>query len=472
MAAHPTEPEFRKTMAASRKPATRGRRQFMTKQVRAVLVFMVALATLGLANCDHYNCAADDGLSFNGGTCSSGSPSSISSGSGSTGTSSGSATAAFVFSVDTGTSSGGDAGSINGYTLNTTANTLGATPSYTAPVTPASDGGVGMVIAQKQYLYTAFASAEQIYGWTISSSGTLTAISGSPYTATFLSSFGGQAAQAEMIANPAGTMLFVSAPLLNEIYVFNIGTGGALTSATGSPFSLPFEPVNLATDGQGKFLYAIDGDITNHTGLEIAAFAIQSSGTVLTAVSGSPFTGSHFQMWQVEGEPTGQFLIGTSGNSAASGYSGVDDDHLYVFQISSTGALTPVSGSPFATVYSPFSIAVSPESGAELVYSFSFNDSATAFNDPEGYQISSSGTLTAVTGSPFTGLPSGSAGSWGQFDQSGAFLFNYANFFDSSTDQTITQLSPFNAASGGALTQTIDTLTLTNPGFWAVTDPQ
>jgi hypothetical protein len=449
----------------------------MTKQARAVLVFTVALATMGLANCGVYNCSTDDGLSFSGGTCNSSSPSSISGGSGSSGSGSGgSASAAFVFSVDTGSSSGGSSGSISGYTLNTTANTLGATPSYTAPTAPANDGGAGMVIAQKQYLYTAFASAGQIYGWSISSSGILTAISGSPYPATFLSSFAGQAAQAGMITNPAGTMLFISAPGLNDIYVFDIGSGGALTPATGSPFPVPFGPINLATDGQGKFLYAIDGSFSSHTGSEIAAFAIQSSGTALTAVPGSPFTGASYEMWQLEGEPTGQFLIGTSGNSAASGYSGVDDDHLYVFSIvqsgANAGAIAAVSGSPFATQYSPFSIAVSPNSGGNLVYSFSINDSATAFNPPEGYSISSTGTLTALSGSPFSGLPSGSAGSWGQFDQSGAFLFNYAAFFDSDTSETVTQLSPFTVGSGGALTQTIDTLTLTNPGFWAVTDPQ
>jgi 6-phosphogluconolactonase len=445
----------------------------MTKRVRAVLVFMVALATMGLANCGVYNCATDDGLSFNGGTCSSGSPSSISSGSGSTGSSGGSATAAFVFAVNTGgATAGSSTGTIDGYTLNTTANTLGATTSYTAPAVPVSDGGVGMVVAQKQYLYAGFGTAEQLYAWTINSSGNLTAISGSPYTATFLSSFAGQAAQADMITNPAGTMLFISAPLLDEIYVYQIGSGGALTAATGSPFTVPFEPLNLATDGLGKYLYAIDGNVSTHTGSEIAAYAINTTGTALTVVPGSPFTGTNYKMWQVQGEPTGQFLIGTSGNSAASGYSGVDDDHLYVYSISSTGAITPVSGSPFATVYSPFSIAVSPETSGNLVYSFSFNDSATAFNAPEGYQISSTGTLTALAGSPFSGLPSGSAGSWGQFDQSGAFLLNYANFFDPNTNQSITQVSPFNVPSGGALTQTVDTLTLASPGFWVVTDPQ
>lgn len=437
----------------------------MTKRVRAFLVCIAGLATITLANCGKYNCATDDGLSFSGGTCNSTSPNGASSGNGSGGT----ATAAFLFAVDTGATAGASNGTIDGYTLNTSASTFGATASYTAPTIPPSDGGIGMVIAQKQYLYVGFEAAEQIYGWTVdSSTGGLTAISGSPWPASFLSSLGAIAAQSEMITNPAGTFLFISLPSRDEIYVYQIGSGGALTPVAGAPFSIPFAPINLATDGAGKYLYAVNGDYTTHTGSEIAAYSIGSTGA-LTVVTGSPFA---YPMWQVQGEPTGKFLIGTSGNSAASGYSGVDDDHLYVYSISSTGALSPVSGSPFATVYSPFSIAVSPNSGGDLVYSFSFNDTATAFNAPEGYEISSTGSLTVVSGSPFTGLPTGSAGSWGQFDQSGAFLFNYAEFFDATTDEDVTQVSPFDVASGGALTQPISTVTLVTPGFWAVTDPQ
>jgi 6-phosphogluconolactonase len=437
----------------------------MTKRVRAFLACIAGLATIGLANCGKYNCATDDGLSFSGGVCNSTSPNGASSG----GSSGGTATAAFVFAVDTGATAGASNGTIDGYTLNTSASTFGPTASYTAPTIPPSEGGIGMVIAQKQFLYVGFGGAQQIYGWTIdSTTGALTAISGSPWSASFLDSFGAGVAQSEMITNPSGTLLFISLPERNEIYAYQIGTGGVLSTVAGAPFTVPFGPVNMGTDGAGKYLYAVDGNFTTHTGSQIAAYSIGSTGT-LTAVSGSPFA---YPMWQVQGEPTGKFLIGTSGNSAASGYSGVADDHLYVFSISSTGAISPVSGSPFTTVYSPFTIAVSLNSGGNLVYSFSFNDTATAFNAPEGYEISSTGALTAVSGSPFSGLPTGSAGSWGQFDQSGAFLLNYAEFIDETTSEEVTQISPFDVASGGALTQPIATATLATAGFWAVTDPQ
>ena len=305
----------------------------MRKRAQVFLACMVGLATIGLANCGKYNCATDDGLSFSGGVCNSSSPNGI------TSNGTGSTTAAFVFAVDTGANAGVSNGTIDGYTLDTSSNTLGPSTTYTAPTIPASEGGIGMVVAQKQFLYVGFGVAQQIYGWTIdSTTGGLTAISGSPYAASFLDSFDEGVAQSEMITNPAGTLLFISLPLRDEIYAYQIGSGGALTPVTGAPFSVPFGPANLATDGLGKYLYAVDGNFSNHTGSHIAAYSIGSTGA-LTAVSGSPFA---YPMWQIQGEPTGQFLIGTSGNSAAPGYSGTDDDNLYVYQISSTGALSPV----------------------------------------------------------------------------------------------------------------------------------
>jgi 6-phosphogluconolactonase len=437
----------------------------MKKWVRAVQVLLAATAALGLTNCGKYNCNSDDGFSFSGSTCTTGSPSSISSsGSGSSGSSSASA---FVFAIDSDASSGTSNGAIAGYSIDGSSATSGPISGFTAPSVPANDGGVGMVIAQKQFLYAGFGTAEQIYGWTIdSSSGALTAISGSPYAASFLNAFGGQAAQDVMITNPAGNLIFIALPLRDEIYAYSIGSGGALTPVAGTPFAVPFGPINLAIDGTGKYLYAVDGNFATHTGTEIEAYSIGSSGA-LTPVTGSPFV---YPMWQLAGEPTGKFLIGTSGNSAASGYSGVDDDNLYVFSISSTGAIAPVSGSPFKTVYSPFSIAVSQNSGGNLIYSFSFNDSATAFNAVEGYQISSTGTLSADAGSPFTGLGVDAGGSWGQFDQSGSLLMSYAVYVN-DTNETVTQISPLSVA-GGALTQTLSALDLTTPGFWAVTDTQ
>lgn len=416
-------------------------------RVRALLSLVVVASTMWLAGCGHYTC----GVTFGASSCTA-----SGSGLGTTG-GSGSATAAFVFAVDT------SSGTVDGYTLNTTANTLSTTSSYTAPTIP-KDLGAGMVVAQGKYLYAAFGSTNQIFGWAISSSGGLGTVSGSPYSASFVSSINtGVVGQQNMITNPAGTLLFFSDPVANQIFVYSIGSGGGLSPASGSPFAVPFGPLNLTTDGKGKYLYATDGFYGNHTGSQIAAFSIGSSGA-LTAVAGSPFP---YPMWQVAGEPSGKYLIGTTGNSKPS--SGVDDDHLYVFSINqTTGAITPVSGSPFATQFSPFTIAVQPNSTGNLVYSFGVNDTDTGYNPIEGYQISaSSGALTLVSGSPFSNIQ---LGFWGQFDQSGAFLFDYSAVVPVGSNTVVTTLGALDVGTGGAITQPVSPVILTTQGYWAVAD--
>lgn len=433
----------------------------MTKRVRAVVLPIVALAMLGLAGCDHYNCT--NGLNFGSSTCSS---SSISNPGGSTG--GGSATAAFVFVADaTGTST---TGTIDGYTLNTNASTFAPTPTYTAPPTPLGDGGVGMVVAQAKYLYTGFGSTDQIFGWAIGASGTLTALSGSPYAAPFMASVRSGFDTQSIATNPAGTLLFFSAQSLqSQVYVYQIGSSGALAAVAGSPFSVPFTG-NLATDGLGKYLYITDISGV-HTGSKVAAYAIASSGSnigALTVVPGSPFV---FPMWQVQGEPSGKFLIGTTGQSVA--VNGLDNDNLYVFSIaasgSDAGAIAEVSGSPFTTQNSPLSIAVQSNTNGDLVYTFGVSDDNTAFTPVEGYTISSSGILTAASGSPFANA---AVGYQGAFDQSGAFLFVYGGVEPVGTTTVTYQMGPFDVASAGALTQPVPTLTLTSGGYFAVTDPQ
>jgi hypothetical protein len=405
----------------------------MTMRVRAILMLMAALAMMSLAGCGHYICGAGFGAS----TCTTG-PSPPG----------GSTTAAFAFAID-------PAGTVDGLTLNTSAGTFGPTPSYTGPTTPQNTSGEGSVVAQGQYLYTLFSGTGQIYGFTISSTGGLTAMTNSPFSAAYLigSTVGGTQA---MITNPAGTLLFVIDQSAGSVYTYQIAAGGALTLAANSPTYLPFEPENMATDGLGNFLYVTE--IGTQTVPELAAYSINSSTGGLTVVPGSPFSFGTFGMAQVQGEPSGLYLVGTT--STVFG-----DDHLYVFNIAQSGtanagAVTLASGSPYTTPTgsSPVAIAVAPNVGGNLVYSFSV-DSTGTYNPIEGYVLSTSGTLSPVSGSPFTAL---STGGWGQFDQSGAYLFVY--------DSTTGDLNSYDIGTGGVLTQPITSVP-TISGYWSITDP-
>ena len=408
---------------------------------RALFSLIVVAGMMWLAGCDHYTCSTTFGAS----TCTPG-----------TTTTSPSNASAFAFAVD-------QNGSIDGYTLEATAGTFEATPGYTTTTVPANLGSAGVVVAQGKFLYAVFEDLQQIYGWTIDSTGNLTALSGMPITDTNIGGIGLDAYYNEqvVITNPTGTLLFVSEAGNNQILVYQISSSGAVTAAAGSPFStVPagIEPENLAMDGLGKYLY-VSEDSGDHSGSIVVGYSVSSSGG-LTEIGSTFFNDP---IWEMQGDASGKYMIGISGKTAH--YYGSDDDNIYVYAIDSPGgALSAVAGSPFATQYAPFNIAVQPgSSNGEYVYSFSINDAGTEANPIEGYQLNTStGALSPVSASPFTSLTTPTA--WGQFDPSGAYLFFYSGAAPSVS------LGALSVGTSGGLTAAGSTAALTTSGYWAASD--
>jgi 6-phosphogluconolactonase (cycloisomerase 2 family) len=164
-------------------------------------------------------------------------------------------------------------------------------------------------------------------------------------------------------------------------------------------------------------------------------------------------------IFEMRGDPSGNFLIGISGETVSQGLP--DDDNLYVYSINQTTGALSVPGTKYATTHAPYNIAMQPNAtNGEFVYSFSLNASAAA-NPVEAFQINSTtGALSAVQGSPFTTLQ---ATPWGQFDQSGSYLFYY---FGTSP----ANLGVFNVAVSGGLSQPVAPVALATTGYWAVSD--
>jgi hypothetical protein len=147
-------------------------------------------------------------------------------------------------------------------------------------------------------------------------------------------------------------------------------------------------------------------------------FSVGFSGA-LTPVSGSPFTvGS--RPTSVTFSPDGSLLAVTAG-----------PNDLYVFSVSTSGALTPVAGSPYSV--SASQVVFSPAGG--LLAAVEVNTGVTMFS------VSGSGALTKVTGSPFKAF--GAAASWAAFGPGGSFLA-VSNFSGGVT--------MYSVASSGALT--------------------
>jgi 6-phosphogluconolactonase (cycloisomerase 2 family) len=426
----------------------------MKMQAQKVVMPIVVLAIMGLAGCGHYNCSS--GANFGSSGC-------TSSGGGLGGGGNGNATTtAFAFHVDEGNGVGSTSGFIDGYTLNETNNLFTTTLNFVPPQIPFNQGSIGMVVGQKQFIYAVFDDLQAIYGWSVDgTTGFLTPLTGFPMTVA-LNIPSVTYNQYLVITNPAGNLLFISNPLNSQILVFQIGTSGSLTPAPGSPFTVPsgFIPQNLGMDGKGNFLYA-SAESTNHTSSSVMAFSVSGAG-VLQPVQSTPFP---FPMWQTQGDPSGLYLIGVSGRTVA--FSGVDDDSVYVFNIASNGAITPVTNSPFSTAFPPQNMAVQPTTNASgtLIYTFGHVDVFNVSPNPtEGFQLNSVGQISEVQGSPFTTINSPL---YAQFDQSGNRIFFYT--FQASSQ--LSGLTDFKVASAGALTLG-PAVTLSTNGYFTVIDEQ
>jgi hypothetical protein len=369
----------------------------MNTRVRALFSLVAMMATLGLGACGHYTCKATFGSS----TCTP-SGGGITGGGGAATITAGSANALVYFMTG---------GSIQGAGIG--GSTFAPLTGYTA--TAISTGFADVMLVTQKYVYVPMGNSN-VEGFSIDrKSGALTAIPGSPFTAT--TSLGGTTDGAW--TDPKGRFLFVGSEASGDIWVFQINpTTGALTETAGSPFTLasvsPLVSLSSAdimtVDASGKFLYV--GQLSPSTA--VAAFSIDQTTGALTPVVGSPF---NLGVAQLHASLTGEFLLGVAEIQDAG--SSATDAHIHVFSINpASGVPTEVNGSPFVTASAPFDFAISPN--GKFVYTVGTDVAKATTGAIEGFQMNTtSGALTKLAGSPFTTLPTASAC---MFDQSGADL--------------------------------------------------
>jgi len=393
----------------------------MTVKIRALAVLGLTAATMWLGGCGHFNCTR----SFGDTTCAAGG----------TGTKGG------------GTTTGGtylfiaDAGGIQGEVLDPKAKTISVTPNFGTVSVNTNVPGDWVAVAQQHFLYSGYTSIGEIYGWSVSGVGTLTALTGSPFAASYLNGITSAGSQA-MITNPAGTLLFALDQAHQGINIYQIGTAGALTGPTVVQLPSGFRPFNLAIDGLGKYLY-----VSNLVGLqttEVAEYNIGSNGALTAA--GAPVTSN---LQQMQGEASGKFMVGTSGGIFGGGGS------LYVASIDqSTGALTATL---VTTTGAPADVTVQPGTGGNLVYAFDMPGSS-GNGAIEGFTLDlSTGALSSIANVSATG-------SHGEFDQTGKYLFVV-----SSSQGVPSALDAFDVTASSALTTPLATVGWA-PGAWSPFD--
>lgn len=316
------------------------------------------------------------------------------------------------------------AGQVFSFKLDSTTGALGTPISVNGPTF--SEGMVTDPAAK--FLYAADMQNDQIYVFAISSTGTLSQISGSPYTVGTPAASPLPNAACGLAMDSTGKFLYTADFGNDVVTAFNVdSSSGRLSPLAGSPFSAGENPALLVVDGSNKFLYV--GDYGANAG-GVWGFSRNTTSGALTPIPGSsPF------LTKLNGGPLGltthgDFLWGNEQNA---------DGTLAGFSFDSTsGALTQIPGAslPSGDLASGSVL----DASGRFLYVASYGDSTiSAFN------VNGDGSLTAMNGSPFatTGKPY-----FLVIDPSGKFL--YASNPD-ATQNTITGFTI--NSSNGALTQ-------------------
>jgi 6-phosphogluconolactonase len=332
-----------------------------------------------------------------------------------------------------------------------------------------SGGGSGSTVASYAYVGT---QTGVLGSYSVSSTGALAGLSGSPIQLA-------TAAITALAVNPANSFLYVG---VAGVGVFGLG----INSGTGVPSLIStstlvsdVDPNALAVDPSGTHLLA--AGFAN--GLPtVGEYAINSDGT-LSEVTGSPVTiglptGSNVAnalVTNIAVAPNSSYVFVTLGQlgvalmpftttgalsantsvitpNASGGVSNQDlgvavnpgstllfvgetNAGIRVFTIAAN--FPEVSGSPFAAGGQPRSIVL--DGAGDRLYAANTTDSTIS-----GYALAASGTLTPLTGSPFSSV--GSQPFWLTLDKSQTFLL--AANLGGSPD---VQLFSFDATTVGKL---------------------
>lgn len=153
---------------------------------------------------------------------------------------------------------------------------------------------------------------------------------------------------------------------------FSVESSGTLSALPGGPVATGFRPSMLTVDPSGRFLYAAIPSSTLGTSTSVFGYAIDPIAGTLTPITNSPFSAGESPV-SAAADASGRFLYvvnnaDSAGGNSVSGFS-ID---------ASTGALSNIPGTPFSAAASPLSLAVEP--GAQFAYvGFALSPKVRAF---------------------------------------------------------------------------------------------
>lgn len=290
------------------------------------------------------------------------------------------------------------------------------------PINGGGGGGGGGSTVNR--VYVANTVAGSIGGFTIGT-GTLTAVNNSPVTVAYK--------PLSMVVTPKNTLLYVGSAA--GVYVYFINSDGSLTTpSTGSlPAGVSAPAMVVSPDGQ--WLIVLDG-----TTQQLDIFQINASTGALTSLTSPATYSTSSGVWtpsDIRISPDGTLIfaalgtagdvvftfnttngVATSSQTLPTGNTATGDyglavspktTYLYiarsgtnggvaVFSIGSGGALTPVSGTPFAAGNGTFSVVL--DSTGTYAYAANRTDGTIS-----GYTIVPGGTTTGLSLTQLNGSP-------------------------------------------------------------------
>ncbi len=291
-----------------------------------------------------------------------------------------------------------------------------------------------------KFLYVSDSENDSVHVYAIGSNGGLTEISSSPYTIGSIPPC--DDTQVGLAMDPAGKYLYATDQVNDDIVGFTInGTTGALTSM-GAPVPTSTAPAQVTVDASGQYVYVADfGDLVN----SVSAYTIASGTGALTPVTGSPFSS------ELNGQGDGPLGLATASTFLyVTEQNAVGNHSVAAMTIlgsgSPPGSLTAMSGSPYAAGNAATGVAIAL---GKYLYVADNNDKTIS-----GFTIGGgSGALTSM-GSAFAS----SAAPWYlAVDTSGKFLYatnpgsgddNITGFSINSSTGALTQFSGTPAAAG------------------------
>jgi 6-phosphogluconolactonase (cycloisomerase 2 family) len=182
--------------------------------------------------------------------------------------------------------------------------------------------------------------------------------------------------------NPGGTTTSTANP--GWVFGYAVGSGGALTASSGSPYKAGVKPTALVSDPTNRFVY-----VTDFASNELIGYTIQGGSTLDFLINGPFKTGNEPNAIAID--PRGIYLYVTNGL----------DSTVSAFNISlSTGtpsaAVNTTGSQTNATDTTPVAVIVDPALGRFVYTANSLGDSVSGFR-----LNANTGALQATQSTPY-----------------------------------------------------------------------